>query len=177
MRRLPRVALSPSAAVALQTVRTFRLFPLSLQTAEAGDTNGGRGSPNLRSSYDMVIVGDGPVSPALACSIGKTSREQHTVLSSKQEISTFLQIFISIPLHSGCEPSLSHKNLLLLQPPSKGEASSKVSILLQSSVDLLKRMISSSAKLLMPIIIVIVHALRVFFIFSILLQKLECGQN
>ena len=52
-------------------------------------------------------------------------------------------MFLSIPLHSGCEPSLSHKNLLLLQPPhSKGEASSKVSILLQSSVDLLKRMIN-----------------------------------
>ena len=73
MQRLPRLVLSPSATVALQSVRTFRLLPLSLQTAEAEAGNGGKGSPNLRSSYDMVIVGDGPVSPALACSISKSS--------------------------------------------------------------------------------------------------------
>jgi hypothetical protein len=52
-----------------------------------------------------------------------------------------------IILHcAGCEPSLSHKRVLLLQPPGKSEesgSSGRVSVLLQSSVDLLKSMCSS----------------------------------
>ena len=71
MQRLPRIALSSSAMVARQ-VRAFRRLP-SLHTA--AEQEGGKDSApggNVRSSYDMVIVGDGPVSPALACSIGKT---------------------------------------------------------------------------------------------------------
>ena len=72
MQRLPRIALSSSAMVARQ-VRAFRLLP-SLHTAAIKQEGGKDSAPgrNVRSSYDMVIVGDGPVSPALACSIGKT---------------------------------------------------------------------------------------------------------
>ena len=43
-------------------------------------------------------------------------------------------------LYIGCEPSLSHKQVLLLQPSEKREpdASGKVSVLTQSSIDVLK---------------------------------------
>lgn len=72
MQCLRRIALSPSAIVA----RQLRLLP-SLHSEAINTDDGSKGSttgPSKRSSlssYDMVIVGDGPVSSALACSIGK----------------------------------------------------------------------------------------------------------
>ena len=72
MQCLPRYVLSPSA-IAVQQLRNFRLLPsLHSETSKdsrvsnAGDAGGGK-----KSSYDMVIVGDGPVSAALACSVGE----------------------------------------------------------------------------------------------------------
>ena len=75
MQCLPRIALSPSA-VAVQQLRNFRLLPSLLSevsngggaSTEARKTSDGGG---IKPSYDMVIAGDGPVSTALACNIGK----------------------------------------------------------------------------------------------------------
>jgi hypothetical protein len=71
MQCLPRIALSPSA-VAVQQVRSLRLLPSLL--SEASSSNGASAqtqSSDVKPSYDTVIAGAGPVSTALACSIGK----------------------------------------------------------------------------------------------------------
>ena len=73
MQCLPRVALSPSVILARQ-LRHFRLLPSLRSEAQNANDNGAPSestSGGIESSYDMVIVGDGPVSSALACSIGK----------------------------------------------------------------------------------------------------------
>ena len=72
MQCLPRIALSPST-VAVQQLRTFRLLPSLLSEASNGSGASAetRRSSDIKPSYDMVIAGDGPVSTALACSIGK----------------------------------------------------------------------------------------------------------
>lgn len=84
MQYLRRIALSRPAIVAGQ-LRNFRLLPslhseainsddgskvVTTGTKGATTGTGGNKSSSL-SSYDMMIVGDGPVSSALACSIGK----------------------------------------------------------------------------------------------------------
>ena len=72
MQCLPRIALSPSA-VAVQQLRSFRLLP-SLLTEASNDnarSSAQTQSSDIKPSYDMVIAGDGPVSTALACNIGK----------------------------------------------------------------------------------------------------------
>lgn len=72
--------MSPSS-VLVQQLRSFRLLP-SLYTEAGNESVGSAGAPptgsgsaagdsTSPSSYDMVIVGDGPVSSALACSIGE----------------------------------------------------------------------------------------------------------
>ena len=77
MQCLPRIALSPSA-VAVQQLRSLRLLPSLLSDASSG--NGGsaqaQSSSDIKPSYDMVIAGGGPVSTALACSIGKEEKGQ-----------------------------------------------------------------------------------------------------
>ena len=72
MQCLLRIALSPSA-VAVQQLRSLRLLPSLLSEASSGNGTSAQAqsSSDIKPSYDMVIVGAGPVSTALACSIGK----------------------------------------------------------------------------------------------------------
>ena len=72
MQCLPRIALSPSA-VAVQQLRSLRLLPSLLSEASSGNGTSAQAqsSSDIKPSYDMVIAGAGPVSTALACSIGK----------------------------------------------------------------------------------------------------------
>lgn len=74
MQRLPHIALSPSAA-AVQQLRSFRLLPSLLSEGSNGDgaTSQARQTQtrDIKPSYDMVIAGNGPISTALAGSIGK----------------------------------------------------------------------------------------------------------
>lgn len=77
MQCMRRISLSRSTIVARQ-LRNFRLLPsLYSESINTDDGNKGAtaetggGKSSSPSSYDMVIVGDGPVSSALACSIGK----------------------------------------------------------------------------------------------------------
>ena len=81
MQCLPRIALSPSA-VAVQQLRSLRLLPSLL--SDASSDNGGsaqaQSSSDIMPSYDMVIAGGGPVSTALACSIGKEKKRPNDSL-------------------------------------------------------------------------------------------------
>ena len=79
MQCLPRIALSPST-VAVQQLRSFKLLPSLLSEASNGSGASAetRRSSDIKLSYDMVIAGDGPVSTALACSIGKEKKGQTT---------------------------------------------------------------------------------------------------
>ena len=74
MQCLPRITLSPSA-VAVQQLRNFRLLPSLLSETSNGDGASSQAKQtqtnDIKPSYDMVIAGNGPVSTALACSIGK----------------------------------------------------------------------------------------------------------
>lgn len=91
-----------------------------------------------RDVYDLVVVGGGMVGSALACSVGKLSIGviSFTVISCPSSFS------------SGCEPSFSHKRVLLLesnpsppQPVTADDAySNRVSTLSLGSVDLMKSM-------------------------------------